>query len=117
VAPLQPVRLPAGAALHGDGALSDYRQLLLARGIVRVEPKSSPRVARSALDLARGTALLPELNVMPTVVTGSRRATPQTAAVAALTAFLSVAALLLRYRIVDVSRRLRARVRPRWQER
>ena len=117
VAPLQPVRLPAGAALHGDGALSDYHQLLLSRGLLRVKSKSNPRALPSDLDLAQGTAILPELNVMPTVVSGSRRATPQTAAVAALAAFLSVAALLLRNRFSDVSRRLRARVRPHWHER
>jgi hypothetical protein len=117
VAPLQPVRLPAGAALHGDGALSDYHQLLLARGLLRVKRKSSPHALPSAVDLAEGTAVLPELNVVPTVVSGSRRTTPQTAAVAALAAFLSVAALLLRYRISDVCRRFGARVRLHRHER
>jgi hypothetical protein len=117
VAPLQPVRLPAGAALHGDGALSDFHQLLLARGLLRVERKSSLHALPSALDLADGSAPLPELNVVPTVVSGSPRATPQTAAVAALAAFLSVAALLLRYRISDVSRRFRGRLRLHRNER
>jgi hypothetical protein len=35
VTPLAPIALPAGAATHGDGAVSDYRQLLAVRGIRR----------------------------------------------------------------------------------
>ncbi len=35
VTPLAPIPLPAGAATHGDGAVSDYRQLLAVRGIRR----------------------------------------------------------------------------------
>ena len=35
VTPLRPIPLPAGAAAHGHGAVSDYRQLLAVRGIRR----------------------------------------------------------------------------------
>jgi hypothetical protein len=35
VTPLTPAPLPAGAASHGDGAISDYRQLLAVRGVRR----------------------------------------------------------------------------------
>jgi hypothetical protein len=35
VTPLAPIPLPAGAATHGDGAVTDYRQLLAVRGIRR----------------------------------------------------------------------------------
>ena len=46
VTPLAPVPLPPGAAAHGDGAVSDYRQLLAVRGIRR--PPSSMKVAAIA---------------------------------------------------------------------
>jgi hypothetical protein len=39
VTPLAPIPLPAGAATHGDGAVSDYRQLLAVRGIRRPPSK------------------------------------------------------------------------------
>jgi hypothetical protein len=38
VTPLAPIPLPAGAATHGDGAITDYRQLLAVRGIRRPPP-------------------------------------------------------------------------------
>jgi hypothetical protein len=41
VTPLAPIPLPAGAATHGDGAVTDYRQLLAVRGIRRA-PSSIP---------------------------------------------------------------------------
>jgi hypothetical protein len=41
VTPLKPIPLPAGAANHGDGAVTDYRQLLVVRGIRR-PPSSIP---------------------------------------------------------------------------
>ncbi len=46
VTPLVPVPLPPGAAAHGDGAVSDYRQLLAVRGIRR--PPASTKVAAIA---------------------------------------------------------------------
>lgn len=108
VAPLAPVRLPAGAAQHGDGAVSDYHQLLLARGIAPVRPKRRAHMAQNLLALGR--PLAPELNVVPVVAAESRRASWQSGLVAALAAFLSVAALLLRSRIGELRRGLRARV-------
>ncbi len=41
VTPLAPIPLPAGAATHGDGAVTDYRELLAVRGIRR-PPSSIP---------------------------------------------------------------------------
>jgi hypothetical protein len=41
VTPLEPIPLPAGAATHGDGAVTDYRELLAVRGIRR-PPSSIP---------------------------------------------------------------------------
>jgi hypothetical protein len=108
VAPLAPVRLPAGAALHGDGAVSDYHQLLLARGIAPVRQKRRAQTAPNILDVGR--PLVPELNVVPVVAAVSRGANWQSGLVAALAAFLSVGALLLRSRIGELQRGLRARV-------
>jgi Peptidase family M23 len=95
IAPLAPARLPAGAARHGDGALSDYRELLHARGILPVQRK--PPVPQLPALLAEN-GLLPELNVVPAVVSRTRAASRQTALVAAFAAFFSVGALLLRLR-------------------
>jgi len=108
VAPLAPARLPAGAALHGDGAVSDYRQLLLARGLAPVRQRHRAHTLPNVLDLGR--PLVPELNVVPAVAAVSRRANWQSALVAALAAFLGVAALLLRSQTRALRRGLRSRV-------
>lgn len=108
VAPLAPVRLPAGASRHGDGAVSDYRQLLLARGVTPARRKRVPHTVSNVLDLGR--PLVPELNVVPVVAATSARTSWQSGVVAALAAFLSVAALLLRSRIGELRRRVRGRV-------
>lgn len=110
VASLEPVRLPAGAALHGDGALSDYHELLLARGIVPARPRRMLHALPGILDRGRAGLIVPESSAMPMVVSRPRAPTLQSALVAAFAAFFFVAALLLRFRIVDLARRLRARV-------
>jgi Peptidase family M23 len=102
VSPLAPVRLPAGAALHGDGALSDYRQLLIARGIL---PTRHQRGVPSALTVL-GPSLLPELNVTPAVLSAPQVGW-QAAVAAGLAACFSVTALLLRFRIRELGRGLR----------
>jgi murein DD-endopeptidase MepM/ murein hydrolase activator NlpD len=101
VAPLAPVRLPAGAALHGDGALSDYRQLLFARGILPARHKQPGQALAKLL----GPSLVPELDVTPAALSAPRAAGWQGAAVAAFAAFVSVAALLMRFRIREWLRR------------
>jgi Peptidase family M23 len=96
IAPVALARLPAGAARYGDGALSDYRQLLHTHGILLAQPKRAiPEL--SALLTRDGP--LPALNVVPAVVARTRTATRQTALVAAFAAFFSVGALLLRIRL------------------
>jgi hypothetical protein len=112
VAPLAPVRLPAGAAQHGDGAVSDYRQLLASRGLLPVRAKRTRAAQASTFDPSLGRPILPELNVTPAVLSGAQPRALQTAIVAALAAFLSVAALLLRARIRGAAAQLRARLRP-----
>lgn len=111
VAPLAPVRLPAGAAQHGDGALSDYRQLLLSRGIVPSRTKHATAAPPSVLGAS--PSLLPELDVTPAALSRPQGSRWQAGVVAALAAFLSVAALLLRSRMQGVARRLRALTRAR----
>jgi hypothetical protein len=73
VTPLAPIPLPAGAATHGDGAVSDYRQLLAVRGIRRppatvpfpipLEERPIPlAVAAAGLpSTAKSSALVPAL--------------------------------------------------------
>ena len=55
--------------------------------------------------------VLPALDVTPAVLASAQPWTSPTALAAALTALLSVAALLLRARLGVVARRLRARLR------
>jgi Peptidase family M23 len=68
VTPLAPVPLPAGAATHGDGAVSDYRQLLAVRGVRRppstvvsslpVEERPIPLAAAAGVPSASATSPL-----------------------------------------------------------
>jgi len=106
VAPLEPVRLPAGAALNGEGALSDYRQLLAVKGLLPHAP-----VRHVAVPSLLGPPVLPALDVTPAVLASAQPWASPTAQAAALAALLSVAALLLRARMGAVARRLRARLR------
>jgi hypothetical protein len=106
VAPLEPVRLPAGAALNGEGALSDYRQLLAVKGLL-----PHARVKHIAVPSLLSRPVLPALDVTPAALASAHAWASPTALAAALAALLSVAALLLRARIGVVARRVRARVR------
>ena len=86
VTPLPPIPLPAGAAAHGHGAVSDYRQLLAVRGIRRPPTgTTAARVEHRPLPLAAGA-----------VGTPHRSGTSAVPAVAAALVALAAVGLLIR---------------------
>jgi hypothetical protein len=99
VVTLAPVRLPAGAALHGKGAVSDYRQLLASRGLLPSKAGASTHGVSPLVDPEKGRLLAPEVGVVPIGFSQRGSARWQTAAVAAVAALLSLAALVLRVRV------------------
>ena len=56
LAVLAPVALPKGAARHGDGAVSDYRQLLAVRGIRRARGARSAAITVRPLPVVAAAA-------------------------------------------------------------
>ena len=85
VTPLRPIPLPPGAAAHGHGAVSDYRQLLAVRGIRRPPTATAAPVEHRPLPLAAGA-----------VGTPHRSGTSAVPAVAAALVALAAVGLLIR---------------------